>query len=262
MKMISPRYSSQSRPRTKARQFLLVTALALLVVAADALSGGGVRERLIPVAGALRTAINHTGSAIADTGFFASRSSLASENVALKEENARYKSLALAAEALKAQNDALAKMAHLSSVRPGVTAAIAGGESSVGTFLVSAGSRDGVAQGDIVRTDDGFVIGTVIELHDTTALCRSLFAPNTSIDAVIDGTHIALEGRGAGNARGKTLPSAAIAEGDVATAASVRGYPVAIVGHIDAGAADGFKEIYVRSPADISTLDYVYVERP
>lgn len=260
--MISPRYSSQSRPRTRTRQLLIVTAAAALIVAADMLTGGGVRENLIPAAGALRAAITRTSATIADSGFFASHSSLAAENASLKEENARYRALALSAEALKAQNDALARMAHLSSVRPGVTATIAGGESSVGTFLVSAGSRDGVAQGDIVRTDGGFVIGTVIEVHDTTALCRSLFAPNTSIDAVIEGTHIALEGRGAGNARGKMLPSAPVAEGDVATAASVRGYPIAIVGHIDAGAADGFKEIYVRSPADISTLDYVYIERP
>lgn len=260
--MISPRYSTQSKPRTKVRQFMAVTAVALLLVAADIFSKGGIRGKLVPLAGAFRTGINDAGSLIADSGFLASRSSLASENAALKEENARYRSLALSAEALKAQNDALARMAHLSGVRPGVTATIAGGESSVGTFLVSAGSRDGVAAGDLVRTDDGFVVGTVIEVHDTAALCRSLFAPNTSIDAIIDGTHIALEGRGAGNARGKVLPSATIAEGDVATAASVRGYPVALVGHIDAGAADGFKEIYVRSPADISALNYVYIERP
>lgn len=256
------RYVTPVQSRTRTRQFAFVTIAAFALIGIDVLSHGGIREKLVPVAAAVHAGIQNTGAAISEIGIFTSRTSLVSENVALREENARYKSLALSAEALRAENEALARMAHLSGTRPGVTATIAGGESSLGTFLVSAGSRDGVAMGDLVRTDNGFVIGTVIEVHDTVSFCRSLFAPNTSIDVVINGTHIALEGRGAGNARGKVLPSVAISDGDVATAASVRGYPIAIVGHIDADASDGFKEVYVRSPADISTIRYVYIERP
>lgn len=260
------RYSNyttyQQRQGRSVRKLVAVSVAVFALIVADILTQGAVRRPLIAAEQYWASAVQHATDAVMSTGIFASRYSLAQENTQLKEQIASYRSLALSASALQEQNAELAKMAHLSQVRPGITAAVASGESTIGTFLIAAGSREGVAVGDIVRADSGYVVGTVEAVQQTNALCRTVFAPGTTLDSQIANTAVVLEGRGGGNARGKALRDVDIEEGDTVTVPSLRGYPVATVGRVEADSADAFQEVYVRTPEDVSTLRYVYVERP
>lgn len=255
-------YRPQQRPERWTRKLVLVTILALAIFALDVISGGMVRQPLWYLETRWKEAVAGSIDQVAATGIFSTAARLSDENAALREEVARYRSLALSAGALQQQNSALAKTARLALVRPGVTAPVVSSESSVGTFLVGAGRQDGVAAGDIIRADDGYAIAIVETVQETTALCRSIFAPRATIEAAVHDAHLQLEGRGGSNARGKAPRDASIAIGDVVSAASMRGYPIGQVGEIQQDSAGAFQEIYVRFPQDISAMRYVYIERP
>ncbi len=255
-------YRPQQHSQRWARRLTLITVLAVSVFILDLVSGGIVRRPLWYAETLWRDTVARSLSELSSTGIFASSARLSDENAALREEVVRYRSLALSAGALQQQNAALARTARLALVRPGVTAPIVSSESSIGTFLVGAGRQDGVTAGDLIRSDDGFAIGLVETVQETTALCRSVFAPRAMIEATVGQAHIQLEGRGGSNGRGKAPRDAAIAIGDVVTSASMRGYPIGQVGQIEQDSAGAFQEIYVRFPQDISAMRYVYIERP
>jgi cell shape-determining protein MreC len=244
------------------RRLAYLSAIAIVVLAADFFTHGAVRQPLRYLETKWSQVVRTSVSDIAQSRMFASSAALSDENAVLREELARYRSLALSASALQQQNAALARTAKLALVRPGVTAPVASSESTLGTFLVGGGRQDGVAVGDIVRSDDGFVVGTVITVQETTALCRSIFAPGAMIDATVRDSHVQLQGRGASNARGQAPRDSKIAVGDLVTSASVRGYPIAEVGNVVQDSAGAFLEVYVRLPQEISAIRYVFIERP
>lgn len=256
------RYHFEPEHRSRTRRIVAVTIVAAAVLLADVVTSGAIRALAASFLQRVQSGATAVAESVLGTGFFESRIKLAEENAELKAQIEKYQSLALSASALSAQNAELAKLAHLSQVRPGVTAAIASRESSMGTFFVAAGEREGVAAGDLVLTDDGFVIAIVSEVQQTSSLCTDIFAPGSTIDALIGSTRVSLEGKGGSNARGKAERTASIAAGDVATAASVSGYPIGVVGHVESGATDAYQEVYVRSSRTVDTTRFVYIERP
>lgn len=256
------RYSYEPEHRSRTRKIATVTILSALVLGVDLASGGMVRGVAAALLQRVQSGATSVAESVLGSGFFESHLKLSEENAALRQELEKYQSLALSATALEAQNAELAKLAHLSQVRPGVTAAISSRESSMGTFFVAAGAREGVSAGDLVRTDDGFVVGVVVEAQQTSSLCKDVFAPGSTVDVLIGSARVQLEGKGGSNARGKAERSATISVGDVATAAAVSGYPVGFVGHVDSGATDAYQEVYIRSSRTIDTTRFVYIERP
>lgn len=260
MRYVNLRHEQESAARM--RRIVAATIIVALIIIADVVTQGAERAPLVGAVASLQATTGRAADALLGSGVLESKLSLSAENRVLREELEHLRASALAASALQAQNAELAKLANLAQVRPGVTAAVSSNESSVGTFYVSAGSREGVAAGDIVRSVDGFVLGTVVSVQQTTSLCRDLFSPGAVIDSLIGSTPISLEGRGGSNARGTAERSAPIAAGDVVTASSVRGYPIAVVGTVETDASDAFQIVYVRAPAAIATTRYVYLERP
>jgi cell shape-determining protein MreC len=144
------------------RRLAYLTAFAVVILAADLLSHGAIRQPLRYLETKWSQVVHAGFADIVNSRMFASSAALSDENALLREELTRYRSLALSASALQQQNAALARTAKLALVRPGVTAPVASSESTLGTFLVGGGRQDGIAVGDIVRSDDGFVVGTVI----------------------------------------------------------------------------------------------------
>lgn len=260
MRYVNLRHEQESAART--RRIAAATAIVLLIVVLDIVTHGAERSPLVGAVGGIQAASWRAADAMLGSGVFESKLALSAENRALKEELEHLRSAALSAAALEAQNAELAKLAHLAQVRPGVAATVASSESSVGTFYVSAGSREGVATGDIVRTDDGFVIGVVVSVQQTTALCRDVFAPGAVVGALVGTTPISLEGRGGSNARGTAERAAPVAVGDIVTSSALRGYPVGIVGAVETDVSDAFQTVYVRTATSIAMTRYVYIERP
>lgn len=245
-----------------ARRLTALSVGAGALFAANILTGGALSWGLRAVETRWSEMASSVGSQLASSALFASATRLSEENAALREEVARYRSLALSAASVQEQNAALAKTAHLALVRPGVTAPVISSESTLGTFFIGAGKQDGVAQGDIVRADDGTAIATVTTVQETDALCTSIFAPGSSLDVTVGDARFTLEGHGAANARGKAPRDAAIAVGDTVIAPALRGYPVGQIGAIEQDSAGAFQEVYVRFAQDVSATRYVYVERP
>lgn len=254
------------RPQPKrnewVRRLAFLTAAVVLAFGVDVLSHGAISAALRGVEKKWSEVAGAANAQMASSALFANSTHLSEENAALREEVARYRSLALSAAALQEQNAALAKTAHLALVHPGVTAAVTSSESSLGTFLVGAGKQDGVSEGDIVRADDGTAIATILSVQETSALARSVFAPAVTLEVTAGGSHFTLEGRGASNARGKAPRDAVLSVGDSVSASDLRGYPVGQIGAIDQDSAGAFQEVYVRFAQDISATRYVYIERP
>jgi cell shape-determining protein MreC len=256
-------YSTQAHEASlRTRRFVLTTMLVVVVFAADVISHGAIRAPLARLATSTQRTVEGVTDSVFATGYFSTHTQLSAENESLRSQLAHLQSVASSAAAVQAQNAELSKLAHLSQVHPGITTTVSSQESTFGTFYIAAGDRDGVANGDIIRSADGYAIATVIETQQSAALCRSVFAPNTSIDVLDGSERFTLEGRGGGNARGKAQRGAQVKEGDPVTAPSLRGYPVGIVGHTEGGASDAALDVYVRTSVAIDSTQYVYVERP
>ena len=77
---------------------------------------------------------------------------------------------------------------------------------------------------------------------------------------MIGSAAVTLEGSGGGNARGQAAREAVIKEGDSAFFAGTGGLPVGIVGKVIADPANSFTQVYVRTPQNIASLRFVYVQ--
>ncbi|MEN9413271.1 MAG: rod shape-determining protein MreC [Candidatus Parcubacteria bacterium] len=255
-------YSRDIDKNTRTRTLLLVTLLAAAVLALDYFSLGFVRTQLWKVERVWHAASGSLVASVGVVGYVGSETTLVQENETLRAQVAQYQTLALSALQLKEENETLSKLVHLAQIQPGVTAPVASEESSTGIFIVGAGKREGVSVGDLVRAEDGYVLGKVLEVSATASVCRVVFAPNSATEALVGNTAVGMVGRGAGNGYGKAPRDADIAVGDVVTAAAYRGYPIGTVGHVESDAAGAYKEVFVRASRDVGSVRFVYIERP
>ena len=260
--MTTRRYSRDIDRNTRTRMLALVTAASVFVLAVDHFSGGSIRGQLWKIEDQWRTIAGSATASVGSIGYFGSQTSLVEENARLSAQLGQYQTLALSAIALKQENESLARLAGLSQVHPGVSAPVVSIESTGGVFHVGAGSREGVSAGDIVRGEDGYVLGRVVEVTATSAVCRSVFAPGSELEVLIGDTALELSGRGLGNGNGRAPRDSVIAVGDVVTSAAYRGYPVGTVGHIDADPTGAFQQVFVRASRSIDTVRLVFIERP
>lgn len=260
--MTTRRYSRDIDRNTRTRTLALATAVSLLVLSVDYFSSGIVRVQLWKIEEQWRAIAGSATASVGSFGYFGPQTSLVEENARLTAQLAQYQTLALSALALKQENESLARLARLSQVHPGVTTPIVSIESTSGVFRVGAGSREGVSAGDIVRGEDGYVLGRVVEVAVTSAVCRSVFAPGSELEALIGETALELSGRGLGNGSGRAPRGSVLTVGDVVTSAAYRGYPVGTVGHIDTDTAGAFQQVFVRTSRNIETVRLVFIERP
>jgi len=100
----------------------------------------------------------------------------------------------------------------------------------------------------------------VSETGSHTALVTELFAPDSSLEAIVGDTHIVLDGQGGGNSRAHAPRESTIEVGNVVRAPSVDA-PVGIIEHIESSPTGADKELYVRIPANLQALTLVYVGR-
>lgn len=260
--MTTRRYSRDIDRDSRTRVLAAATIVAILVLATDHLSGGFFRAQLWKLEAGWQRASQGASAGLGFFGIAGSESELARENETLRAQVAQYQTLALSAIALKEENATLSNLVHLSQARPGVTAPVISSETTTGIFLLGAGTREGVAIGDIVRGEDGYALGRVVDVSATTATCATVFAPGGDLEALIGDTALHLTGRGAGNGEGKAPRDAEILLGDVVTAPAYRGHPVATVGHVEIDAAGAYKGVLVRATRSIGSLRYVFIERP
>lgn len=243
------------------RRLWAITALIVFLYLADVLSGGKIRAQ-VRVAGAF---VSQWGGALERTifgsWFFSSRASLAAQNRSLLEQLAQYQERAASVAALEEENMLLRQIAHLAESSLGITAPVISSvrSSPYGTFLIGAGSAEGIGRGNAVLTPSGFIVGTVTDAATHTAIVTEVFAPAASVEGIIRGSAITIEGRGGGNAYARVPRGLEIAVGDAVTVPLYGGRPAGVVGEIASSSASAAQDVYIRIPANLASLQFVYV---
>jgi cell shape-determining protein MreC len=198
------------------------------------------------------------------SGVFSSRAMLASENAQLETQIIALTPKAAAFEILKQENAHLQALLNMPLSNDGRAARIitTGKASPYGTFMIDGGADTGIAVGDIVLIEGGFVVGTITSANARTALVSELFASGNSLDVLIGSTHVSVIGQGGGNASAQVPRGASAQEGDVAVALLYGGAPVGVVGKVVSDPASAYSVLYLRTPINIDAVKYVYVRPP
>lgn len=247
--------------RRKRKRLLFATILVVGILVVDFFSGGMIRKPIRSLASLLWDVVHTTENRVAGSGLLSTRSHLARENQSLKEQISALSQEITMARMLKDENEELRALLHLASVSPGVAAPILSLKSSLyGTFVVGAGASEGVVEGAIVLSKAGFVVGRVSEVSAHQSLVSDIFAPQASVEVVIAGIPLTLEGSGGGNAAGAAPRGAQIATGTPVVAPSLGQRAVGIVGKTEGDVSSPSVKVYVRTPVNISELSFVYVQ--
>lgn len=266
----------QNKARIARRRLFAATVVAITVFAIDALSGGSLRA-LSRSAGTVVWRVGEDAAhRVLGSGFFSSRRALLTENAILKQEIAGLQTRAGSYEVLKSENASLRTMARLAEEDQGITAPIVSSitASPYGTFMVGAGSADGVSVGSLVlvgpvrgeasngagdNESGNFVVGSVSDVGKNVSLVTEVFAPNVSSEATIQGASVTLVGQGGGNARGVVPRALPVTPGDPVFSSRFAGRSVGIVGAVREDSAHTHQNIYIRLPVSLSALQFVYV---
>ncbi len=263
--------NSYRRHSGSGRKVRAATALVVVLVLLDIVTGGGVRTAAREGAAALSRAFGGTFSALASSGIFSSRAALQIQNQELAAELQQYQLRAAFASVLQAENDQLSSLARLAKASPGITAPVVSSviSSPYGTFLIGAGSADGVALGSLVLASaaggdassaaNAFIIGRVASVQPRVSAVAEVFAPGSSINAIIHGASVVLTGSGGGNAYASLPRDAMVIGGDAVLSPDLGGYAVGTVGHVASSSAQALQDVYVSVPVNLGSLQYVYV---
>ncbi|MBI2612776.1 rod shape-determining protein MreC [Candidatus Kaiserbacteria bacterium] len=250
--------------RRKARRRLLIaTVIVVALFALDILSGGFFRGIARTASMIVWSAGSRIESAVFGSGYFSSRRSLQTENDALKQKIIEFEVETAEIETLKNENAELREVVHLAESTGGITAPIVSSvrSSPYGTFMVGAGTAEGISAGSMVMAGGGrsFVIGRITEAGEHSSLVKEVFAPGVSAEGELRGAVLLFEGQGGGNARAKAPRTLSVAEGDSVTSALFGGRLIGVVGAVSSDSGSAYQSVYVRTPVNLSKLQFVYV---
>ncbi len=254
-------YRPQKNDRGRS-QLLYATFLIVIVFLLDLVAGGRLRGAVHAGGAYLWSGVSEISTSIGSHEIFASHKALVFENLQLKSELAAYHLKDNVYASMADENKKLRQLTNLAERLPGRATAIISSvhASPYGTFLIAAGSNDGVSAGSVVYAGDGYAIGIVSSVDTHTSLIKELFAPNATIQAVTGTTPLVFQGQGDGNARAQAPRESVIKVGDIVRAPSVNA-PIGIVGKVISGPTDSYSAIYIRVPDNLQTLSFVYVAR-
>ena len=254
-------YLPNNRDRRQRRNLIFATLFVIALFAIDFFTGGLIRTPLRTVGTAVWNAIDGSVAAIAHNGIFARSSTLAHENDALQQQISDLKEQLALYQSAESENQDLQQLAHLAAQLPGITAPVVSSfkASPYGTFLIGAGSGEGVAKDAAVLSKEGFVIGRVIEVSPHQSLVQEIFAPRAKVDAIAGSIPLSLSGSGGGNAVGDAPRGSVIATGTPVHAPSLGGKLIGIVENTEGDVSSPSVKVYVRTPVNIETLRLVYV---
>lgn len=251
-----------SDKRRVSKRLIFATVAVAMVLVADYVSGGAFRGVVRVTHGVVWDAASGIGLSTFGSGYFASKGVLKAENEAFRKRIATLEIELASVEALKLENTRLSELTRLAENAQGSAARITSSlrSSPYGTFLVGAGSADGIAVGDIVMVggERSVVIGEIAEVYGKSSLVREIFAPGASVEGIVGDAELTLLGRGGGNARAQAPRALALSPGDAVTSREFRGL-IGTIGAISPETASAFATIYVRTPVNMSELDFVYV---
>ena len=251
-----------SRQNSAARWRLLATTVFVVVVFLfDVVTGGALRGVVRSIGAGVWHGAGVVVHALDRNGWLTSRATLASENEYLRAELAKVQDKAAALGVVQQENDHLQAMLNMTGEHPKGVVAIIDSPAALSpnhTFIVHAGTADGVKVGNIALTDSGFVVGTIIEVQQHTSLMKEIFASGENIAAVIDKNAITLVGK-SGVGYGRLAHEMDAQVNDPVFASSSGHRPIGVVGSVEASSTNAYRDIYVDLPVTPQSLQYVYV---
>lgn len=260
---MKPRFYRSVRPEGSGNVFrsMLVYALFVLIIFATDYFSGSIIRSYVRSGSASVQSLGASAYSVFDSGYFASHSSLVRENQELREElrsridrdalvSSLDDELALLKSALQTSENSEGRTVPVrSSLR----------SSPFGTFLIGAGSAEGVQIGDRVHTLQGLLLGTVVSVSNDTASVKMLFSAESEQEVVTNDIAFRAFGRGAGRARAEVNRDARISEGDVVYAPEISEAPAGVVGKVETDVSSALKVVHIHLPVELTTLRYVYV---
>lgn len=257
--------NSYRRNNRRSSPLLGVLVLVILLCAGlfgiDALTGGALRSYARSSGSVVWTAAAGAADVFKGNGGLSTRAALARENESLRrelalriEEDARY-------EAVREENEILRTLADLAAEEEGISARVLTSyrTSPYGTFTINAGAHEGIAEGNIVLTPGGFVLGSITNVDAFSATVESLFAPGKETDFIVGDVAFTAIGRGGGNTKAEISREAAVSEGMFAIAPAYGGRTAGLVGHIEIASSSATQTLFLRIPVNLATLTFVYV---
>ena len=242
------------------RRLAIAIAVVVIVFSLDIVSGGVIRHYVRTIGAPIENIVSR---AIASSRWLSTRSGLESTIRAQAQHIESLQESAAASAVLAQENKELRALVNLVQKSSGVTAPVISSfrTSPYSTFMIAAGSQDGIARGALVLSNAGFVLGRVSDVGVRASLVTALFAPGSSIDALIGTSAGVVEGAGGGNAHAKVARGIDIPVGAAVTAPSLGGKPIGIVGKVEAQSASAYSDIYIGLPVNVASLSFVFVER-
>lgn len=115
------------------------------------------------------------------------------ENELLRAENAELRSQLVDYDRLKAENEAYKDLADIQEENPTFSYASAfvigrDGMDEFGGFTIDRGTVHGVERGDTVISDDGYLVGTIVEADLTSAKVLTILHPSFNAAGVVSRT--------------------------------------------------------------------------
>lgn len=240
---------------------MVMSALVLVLLVVDWLSGGFLRAQVRSVGTAASRSLAAAAGAVQGSGAFASKASLEASNHALATELTALSERAAASDYLQQQNEELRTLVNLAQSSSGFTAPVVSSPTAslYGTFSIGVSSAQSVQRGDLVLTPGGYVVGAVQDVGGGTALVSELFAPGATSQAELDGAAVTVTGQGGGNARADAPRGLAVAVGDVVFSPQFGQRPIGVVGAVASSSASAAQTVYLRLPDGLAALQFVYV---
>ncbi|HEV3245533.1 MAG TPA: rod shape-determining protein MreC [Candidatus Paceibacterota bacterium] len=236
------------------------TLIAILIVLINMATGGKISSLARDVVAPISNIGGKIGEDITQNGYFSSRRALEAQIAALQNEVQQEQLQAAAFSALEQRDTSLSALEHLAQTAPGLAAPITSSivSSPYGTFTIGAGSADYVLQGAMVLSDEGFVVGKVVQVQSHRSLVAQIFASRMQTTVSIDGAAVVASGEG-GEAEAQVPHGIVVSQGDPAIAPEYDDRPIGIVQHVDSNPANAQQAVYIALPISLASLEYVYV---
>lgn len=200
------------------------------------------------------------------SSYLSFKSALISENERLREKELEQERLLLDRILLVRENAELKEMFGRPVKEGRILAAVLAAPplSPYDTFVLDAGSQDGVAAGDSVAAGS-VVMGRIVQVFPRASLAQlfSTAGVKTSVFILHDKASVPAEAEGAGGGTfivrlPKEVP---VSEGDSVTLPGLQSVLFARVQTIEGGAAQSFQTIYFRNPVSVGGLRFVEVKK-
>jgi rod shape-determining protein MreC len=250
--------SRQPARRRSARRgaLILAAALGLGLLAPAARFFGATAWPLFAVERAASAALAPLGDYLSD------KRALADENRELREAVERLHVAALERDGLRAERDQLA--AELAVPGRDSRAVVAEiwlrpPQVAFDTVVLAAGTRDGIAVGDVALAA-GVPVGAVVEAGAGRSIVALFSAPGARLGVTVGGLVAEAAGRGGGRYSVELPAPLAPATGTPVLSTAHGGAPVGYVAAVSPGEGESTVEAQVFLPIDLSSARYLAID--